>query len=162
MARQTGDLPWETNLQRRRKFPNGTNSLPFVLVDDTFEGVILLSWMLECGWLATDLMDYFPLFSFPHFLHISEAKRSLGEGGGCKDVTGKRDFFFRKQRSPSDPTGGPRGAQSTVGRIISGHSPNVNKATLSQYFHTSCSVCRRGISAPFQDVSWASGRAGRG
>lgn len=118
------------------KIPNETNSLLFSLADDTSEGVVLLSSALKCGWSATDFMHYFPLFSFAHFLHISEAKSSLGWGEG---LARKRiqvwSFFFRYQRTQVILPGEQWGVQSTVGFIKRGPSPNQNMADPLLVFH---------------------------
>lgn len=93
----------EKQIYRHRVFPNGACSPLPSLVDDTFEGALLLSSVFQCGSLASDCIDDFPLFSFAPLLHSSEAKSSLGWG---VDVTRKRmrvrGFFSRCQRSVSD------------------------------------------------------------
>lgn len=51
-----------------------------------------------------DFMDYFPPFSFAHFLHNSEAKSRLGWGEGMTRKRIQVRGFFRYQKDAGNPT----------------------------------------------------------
>lgn len=126
----------EKQIYRHRVFPNGVGSLLSSLMDDTFEGALLLSSVFKCGWLASDFIDDFPSFDSPICCTVQKPKAAWGGAWvwqGREYGSGVSSSGIRGGRATSP--GDQWGVWSTVVSITGEPSPDLNKADPLLIFH---------------------------